>query len=274
MKKFVPLLAIPALAFATLNPDTSGPYTDSNGDSYDRLPRLSDFPDAATFDAVIGHEVFTTRDGHQFQLDRPLTQPEIAQARIDQVIARASQPSGGSGSTIAAAVTTNHPIDEEYRSIYGSTQALKNAVIAEVNLCDAALNSNFGIDFVPSSGQGWDSNDNADIGSLLDEAFNEHGYRGRDMMIALSNDPTPGGAIGVGYIGLPRQLTKKYLGFEAEIMQHEAGHNYTLYHCNDTSCIMYPSLIAANLGSFHNYFESSPSGQNHYSTFNNQRNRY
>jgi len=274
MKKIVPFLAIPALAFASLNPDTAGPYTDSHGNTYNRLPQISDFPDVASFDQAIGHEVFTTRDGHQFQIDRPLTQTELAQALKDQVLARAGQAARGSGSTIAAVVTVNHPVDEEYRGIYGTTQALKNAVLAEVNTCDAALNSNFGIDFVSSSGQAWDSNDSADIGSLLDEAFSEHGYRGKDMMIALSNDPTSGGAIGVGYIGLPRQLTKKYNGLEGEIMQHEAGHNYTLYHCDDSSCIMYPFLIAANLGNFHNYFESSPSGQNHYGTFNNQRNRY
>lgn len=274
MKKFVPLLAIPALAFAALNPDTAGPYIDSHGVSYDRLPQLSDYPNAAAFDAAMGHEVFTTRDGHQFQLDRPLTQTELAQALKDQVVARAGQAARGSGSTIAAVVTVNHPVDEEYRGLYGTTQALKNAVLAEVNTCDSALNSNFGIDFVSSSGQGWDSNDSADIVSLLDEAFSEHGYHGKDMMIALSNDPTSGGAIGIAYIGLPRQLTKKYQGLEGEIMQHEAGHNYTLQHCNDNSCIMYPFLIAANLGNFHNYQESGGSNQNHYATFNNQRNRY
>ena len=92
-------------------------------------------------------------------------------------------------------------------------------------------------------------------------------------MIALSNDSTPGGAIGVGYIGLPRQLTKKYSTLEAEIMQHEAGHNYTLQHCCDNNCIMLSYLVAANLGSFHNYNEGC-SGQNHYSVMNNQKNRY
>jgi len=274
MKKFLPLLAIPALAFTALNPDTSGPYTDSQGNAFNRLPQVSDFATVADFDAAIGHETFTTRNGHQFQVDRELTPAELATALANQVITRAMQPHGGSGATIAAVVTINHPVDEEYRGIYGSTSALRTAVIGEVNTCDAALNSNFGIDFVPSSGNAWDSNDSADIVQLLDEAFAEHGYRGKDMMIALSNDPTSGGAIGVGYIGLPRQLTKKYQGLEGEIMQHEAGHNYTLQHCNQGSCIMYPTLRAANLGTFHNFFESSPSGQNHYSTFNNQRNRY
>jgi len=274
MKKFIPLLAIPALAFTALNPDTSGPYTDSQGNAFNRLPQVSDFANVAAFDAIIGHETFTTRDGHNFQVDRSLTSAEAAQALANQVVTRAMQPHSGSGATIAAVVTVNHPVDEEYRGIYGSTSALKTAVLGEVNTCDAALNSNFGIDFVSSSGQAWDSNDSADIVQLLDEAFNEHGYHGKDMMIALSNDPTPSTAIGVGYIGLPRQLTKKYLGLEGEIMQHEAGHNYTLQHCNVGTCIMYPTLRAANLGNFHNFFENNPSGQNHYSTFNNQRNRY
>lgn len=274
MKKLLPLLAIPALAFTAINPDTAGPYTDSQGNAYNRLPQVSDFATVADFDAAIGHETFTTRNGHQFQIDRELTPTELATALSNQVITRAMQSYGGSGATIAAVVTVNHPVDEEYRGIYGSTSALKTAVLAEVATCDAALNSNFGIDFVSSSGQAWDSNDSADIVGLLDEAYAEHGYNGKDMMIALSNDFTSGGAIGVGYIGWPRQLTKKYQGLEGEIMQHEAGHNYTLQHCNQGSCIMYPSLRAANLGNFHNFFESSPSGQNHYSTFNNQRNRY
>lgn len=274
MKKFLPLLAIPALAFTAINPDTSGPYTDSQGNSFNRLPQVSDFATVAAFDAAIGHETFTTRNGHQFQVDRELTPTELATALANQVITRAMQPRGGSSGTIAAVVTVNLPVDEEYRGIYSTTAALKNAVRGEINDCDAALNSNFGIDLVPSSGNAWDSNDSADIVQLLDEAYSEHGYRGRDMMIALSNDYTSGGAIGVGYIGLPRQLTKKYQGLEGEIMQHEAGHNYTLQHCNQGSCIMYPTLRSANLGNFHNFYESSPSGQNHFTTFNNQRNRY
>ena len=273
MKTFALLLAVPALAFTLSNPDTSGPYTDSHGGVHDRLPQISDFADVASFDAAIGHEVFTTRDGHRFQIDRPLTAAEIAQARKNQVISRAMQPHGGSGATIAAVVTVNHPVDEEYRAIYSTIPALKTAVIAEVAVCDASLNANFGIDFVPTSGQAWDSRDTADIVQLLDEAFSEHGYHGKDMMIALSNDPTPSGAIGVGYIGLPRQLTKKYLGFEGEIMQHEAGHNYTLQHCCDGSCIMFASLHVSSLGNFHNYQEGC-SGQNHFNLFNSQRNRY
>jgi len=56
-------------------------------------------------------------------------------------------------------------------------------------------------------------------------------------------------------------------------MQHEAGHNYTLQHCCDNGCIMLSYLVAANLGSFHNYNESC-SGQNHYNVMNNQKNRY
>jgi hypothetical protein len=273
MKKLLPLLALPALAFVPLNPNSAGPYVDSQGKVWDRLPQPSDFATVAEFDAAIGHETFTTRDGHRFQFDRALTPAEIQQALADQLIARATQPYGGSGSAIRSVVTINLPVDEEYRGLYATTASLKNAVLTEIGICDASLNANFGIDFVPQSGNAWDSNDSADIGSLLDEAYREHGYRGKDMMIALSNDPTPSSAIGIAYIGLPRQLTKKYLGFEGEIMQHEAGHNYTLQHCCDTSCIMYPSLIASSLGQFHNYNESC-SGQNHFSTFNNQRNRY
>ncbi|MHC4379610.1 MAG: M12 family metallo-peptidase [Planctomycetota bacterium] len=273
MKKYALLLAIPALAFVAINPDTSGPYTDSQGVSYDRLPTVADYPTVADFDAAMGHEVFTTRDGHQFQLDRKLTPSELAATLAAQAATRAMQPRGGSGSTIAAVVTTNHPIDEEFRNSYATLQDVKNKVISEVGVCDAALNSNWGIDFVPSSGQQWDSRDTADSGALLDEAFNEHGYNGKDMMIALSDDPGQGGVVGIAYIGLPRQLTFKYNNLEGEIMQHEAGHNYTLYHCGDSTCIMYAFLNGSNLGRFHNFFDGQ-SGQNHYTTMDNQRNRY
>lgn len=273
MKKVALLLALPALAFTSLNNDTAGPYTDSHGNVWTSLPKLSDYASAAEFDAAIGHEVFTTRNGDQFQVDRELTPSEFAAATAMQAITRAAQPTGGSGAFIQAIVTTNHPVDEEYRGAFGTVAALRSHVISEVNFCDAALNSNWGIDMVPSSGQAWDSNDFADIGGLLDEAFSEHGYNGKDMMVALSNDYTSGGAIGIAYLGSPRQLVKKYGTFEAEIMQHETGHNYTLYHCCDNGCIMLSYLVTSNMGSFHNYNESC-SGQNHWGTMNSQRNRY
>ena len=273
MKKFALLLAVPALAFTALNNDSAGPYIDSQGHVWNVLPKVSDYTSAAEFDAIIGHEVFTTRNGDQFQLDRELTPTELANALAVQQATRLMQPRSGSGGSIQAVVTVNLPVDEEYRAAFSNTPALRQHVISEVNFCDAALNSNWGINFVPSSGQAWDSNDSADIGSLLDEAYAEHGYNGKDMMIALSNDSTPGSAIGIGYIGWPRQLTKKYSSLEAEIMQHEAGHNYTLQHCCDGNCIMLSYLVSSNMGNFHNYNESC-SGQNHYGVMNNQKNRY
>jgi len=273
MKKFALLLAIPALGFAALNNDSAGPYVDSHGNVWNTLPKLSDYASAAEFDAAVGHEVFTTRNGDKFQIDRELTPKEFANATAMQAATRMMQPRSGSGGAIQAVVTINLPVDEEYRNAFPNIPTLKSHVIGEVNVCDAALNANWGINFVPASGVAWDSNDSADIGSLLDEAYLEHGYNGKDMMIALSNDYTPGGAIGIAYIGWPRQLTKKYGSFEAEIMQHEAGHNYTLYHCCDNGCIMLSYLVASNLGSFHNYNENC-SGQNHYNVMNNQRNRY
>ena len=273
MKKLTLLLAIAALAFTALSHDSAGPYLDSQGNVWNALPQVSDYASAAEFDAILGHEIFTTRNGEQFQFGRALTPAELASALAVQQVTRLLQPRSGSGGSIQALVTVNLPVDEEYRAAFGNMQTMKQHIISEVNLCDAALNSNWGINFVPSSGQAWDSNDNADISALLNEAFAEHGYQGKDMMIALSNDPTPGGAIGVGYIGLPRQLTKKYQSLEAEIMQHEAGHNYTLQHCCDNTCIMLSTLRASSFGSFHNYNESC-SGQNHFNVMNNQKNRY
>mgnify|MGYP000155001272 CR=1 FL=1 len=273
MKKIATILAVAALAAVVVNPDTSGPYTDSHGNIYHILPQISDFPTVADFDAAIGHEIFTTRDGRKFQIDRPLTPSELATALANQVVNRALQPNPGSFNGIAAVVTINHPVDEEYRGSFVNIPSLKTYVINEMSVADQALYANWGINFVSQSGQKWDSNDNADMGSLLDEAYREHGLRGKDMMVALTADPTSGGAIGIAYIGLPRQLTYKYYSLEGEIIQHEAGHNYTLYHCSDSTCIMYPYLNGNNLGRFHDYYDST-AGQNHYSVFGNQKNRY
>ncbi len=273
MKILVPVLAVAAFAFVAVDPNTSGPYTDSQGRVYDRLPSPSDFASVAEFDARFGHEVFTTRDGRRFQIDRELTPEELSQALEDQLIGRNWRNQMNSGLHTTASVSTNNPVDEEFRGAFSSIASLKNYVMGEVDVADAALIANWGIDLVPTTGQAWDSNDSADIVQLLDEAYAEHGLNGQDMMTAWSNDYTSGGAIGVAYIGLPRLLTKKYNGLEGEIMQHEVGHTYTCYHCNDNTCIMYPYLIASNLGNFHNYYEST-SGQNHWNVMNNQKNRY
>jgi len=115
MKKIATILAVAALAAVVVNPDTSGPYTDSHGNIYHILPQISDFPTVADFDAAIGHEIFTTRDGRKFQIDRPLTPSELATALANQVVNRALQPNPGSFNGIAAVVTINHPVDENAR---------------------------------------------------------------------------------------------------------------------------------------------------------------
>ena len=175
MKKFALLLAIPALAFTALNNDTAGPYVDSHGQVWNTLPKLSDYASAAEFDAAVGHEVFTTRDGDKFQIDRELTPKELANATALQAATRLMQPRSGSGGAIQAVVTINLPVDDEYRASFPNIPTLKSHVISEVNICDAALYSNWGINFVPASGEAWDSNDSADISGLLNEAYAEHG---------------------------------------------------------------------------------------------------
>ncbi len=274
MKKFLlPLLALPALAALPLNSNTSGPYVDSQGHVWDTLPSPSQYSSAAEFDAKFSREIFTTRDGHQFQIDRPLTTEEIAENRAMDQLSQGFTRMQGSGNGLRASVSTNNPVDEEYRALYATTGALKTAIFAEVADADAAMKANWGIDLVPTKGAFWDSNDTADIVGLLDEAFAEHGYAGMDMMNAWSNDPTSGGAIGVAYIGLPRALVKKYQGWEGNILEHEVGHTYTLQHCCDGNCTMQSVLDIGALGGFHNYSESC-SGQNHSSVMNSQKNRY
>ena len=265
-------LAASALAFAPLT--TSGPYLDSKGQVWFELPKLSDYPDAATFDNLFGHEVFTTAQGQQFQIDRPWTAEELAQNVLQGQINQALRPQPGPGGNIRATVRSWHPVDEEYRANFATIPLLKTHVRGVVDRATAAMNANWGILLKANSGFKWDSNDNGDIVDLLDEAWREgNGTNGLEIMIALSDDPTPGGAIGVAYLGLPRQLVKKYQTFEAEIMEHETGHNYTLNHCCDNNCIMQPFLDVGAFGNFHNYQENC-SGQNHYATMNNQKNRY
>lgn len=274
MKKLLlSLVALPAVAALALDPDTSGPYWDSHGRAWDRLPSPDDYATYAEFDGKFAHEVFTTRDGHRFQIDRNLSAEEIAvNVAISQLMG-GFQRTQGSGSGLRAAVSTNNPVDEEYRALYSSVSSLRAAILAEVADADAGMLANWGIDIVPTKGAAWDSKDTADIVGLLDEAFREHGYAGQDMMNAWSADPTSGGAIGVAYIGLPRALVKKYNGWEGNILEHEIGHTYTLQHCCDSSCTMQAYLDTGALGNFHAYVESC-SGQNHYNVMNNQKNRY
>ncbi len=270
-------LVIGILAAAVAAPlanNTSGPYTDTKGNVWNTLPALSDYATAEEFDALYASEVFTTKDGNRFQIDRPWTAAEASQySVIDNFLGWSRQ---GSGNGLRATVNCTHPVDEEYRAKFSSIPPLRTYVIALVELADDALFANWGINFVPRKGYRWDSNDSGDIVQLLDEAYREGGgLNGQDMMIAFSADSTPGGAIGVGYIGLPRQLTKWYQSQSAQaaICQHEAGHNYTLQHCCDNNCIMQSFLDLGAFGNFHNYNENC-SGQNHWSTMNNQRNRY
>jgi hypothetical protein len=268
-------LAIGLLITAAALPLSSGQYIDSTGQVYNQLPNLSDFNSAGEFDARFATEVFTNHNGMQFQVDRPWTAEE--EAYYGMLSGFINPNTKGSGNGLRANVTCTHPVDEEYRSAFGNVyNSIKNNVVTVVEMADNALQSNWGINFVPRKGYSWDSNDNGDIVQLLDEAYSEGGgLNGQDMMIAFSNDPTPGGAIGVGYIGWPRQLSTLYGNqlAQASIVQHEAGHNYTLQHCCDGNCIMQAYLDTGAFGGFHNYSENC-SGQNHYSTMNSQRNRY
>ncbi|TAH37407.1 MAG: hypothetical protein EYC70_10585 [Planctomycetota bacterium] len=265
------LLTLAMLALAQA-PAPGGPYLDSHGNLHASLPRLSDYPDAETFDALWANEVFFDGVGY-FQIDRPWTPEELA---AQTQFFGHFQPRSGPGGSIRATVRTHHPVDEEYRALYGTTAALKSHIVEVVEGADNALESNWSINLVPSTGYAWDSNDSADISSLLDEAYNEGGgLNGQCLMIAYSNDSTPGGAIGVGYLGLPRCLVKRYLNTlnEQAITQHEVGHTYTLNHCCDNNCIMQSFLDTGAFGNFHNYNENC-SNQNHTSVMNAQRNRY
>lgn len=272
-KTLYAFLALPALAALAVAPSTSGPYRDSSGKYWDSLPAPADYGSAAAWDAKFSREIFTTRDGNAFQIDRALTAEELAVNVALNQFNGGFKRSQGSGYNVRASVSTNNPVDEEYRSYYSTTAALKSAVFADVAVAEAAMLANWGIDIVPTKGKFWDSNDSADIVGLLDEAFAECGYAGMDMMTAWSADPTPGGAIGVAYIGLPRLLVKRYNGFEGNIMEHEIGHTYTLLHCCDGNCTMQSVLDTGALGGFHAYNESC-SGQNHFSVMNSQKNRY
>lgn len=273
MRSFALLSALAAVEFAAAPADTRGPYRDESGRTWAQLPSPRDFPSYAAWDAEFAQEVFTARDGRRFQLDRELTPAELAENLALRQFAGALRAPPGSGSHLRAAVTTHNPVDEEYRALYPAAADLKAAIRAEVARAEAAMLAQWGIDLVAVSGAQWDSNDNADIVALLAEAVVEHGGAGRDMMHAWSADPTPGGAIGVGYLGLPQLLVKKYHGLEGNILEHEIGHTYTLKHCCDPDCTMQSVLDVGALGNFHHYLEAC-SGQDHFQKMDNQRNRY
>jgi hypothetical protein len=269
----IPLVAAGTLAATMTDPNTSGPYVDSQGITYDALPAPWDFPTYADFDARFANETFTTRNGDQFQLDRELTPAEIAVNQANQQLNQGWRTFQGSGNNVRASVSTNNPCDEEFRANYATTNDLKNAVLGFVSSSETAMLANWAIDLVPTKGAFWDSNDNADIVGLIDEAYAEHGLNGTDMMNAWSDDPGTGGAIGVAYIGLPRLLVMEYLSFEANIHEHEVGHTYTLQHCCDGNCTMQAVLDTGAFHGFHNYNENC-SNQNHFSVMNTQKNRY
>lgn len=267
------ILGLATLAATSVNPDTSGPYVDSHGGVWDALPHPDQYPSYAAFDALFSNEIFTTRDGNRFQLDRALTAVELASSRAKQQLRQSFINAQGSGNNVRAAVSTNNPVDEEFVALFATINDVKAYVVAKAAIADASMKSKWSIDMVPTKGALWDSKDTNDIVALLDEAYSEHGLAGTDMMQAWSADPTPSSAIGVAYIGLPRLLVKKYLTFEGNILEHEIGHTYTLQHCCDTNCTMQAVLDTGALGGFHNYNESC-SGQNHTSVMNTQKNRY
>lgn len=273
MKKLLLPLSGFALAAATLSTDTSGPYVDSQGNAYAELPKPSDFATVAEYDARFAHEVFTTRNGDRFQLDRELTPQEIADNLAKQQVNNNWRTFQGSGNNVRASVSTNNPCDEEFRANFATVTDLRNFVTGVVTSSEAHMLATWGIDLVVTKGAAWDSRDTADIVGLLDEAFAEHGYAGMDMMNAWSDDPTSGGAIGVAYLGSPRLLVKEYQTFEANIHEHEVGHTYTLNHCCDGNCTMQAVLDTGAFHGFHNYQENC-SGQNHTSVMNSQKNRY
>ncbi|KAA3605813.1 MAG: hypothetical protein DWQ01_18590 [Planctomycetota bacterium] len=270
------LVVIGALAVSSLfaaTGDTSGPYTDSKGNVWDTLPKVSDYADVATYDALFAHEVFTTRDGKQFHIDRALTPEEEAWASSLHQFNQNIVPEPKSGGSFRATVTTHHPVDEEYQATESGIPALKSEIIGIVEDADNYLYTEFAINYVPTTGRLWDSNDNADIVQLLDEAWNENGgLNGQDMEYAFSDDYTPGGAVGVAYINWPQALGKDYEPYENIIYQHETGHNYGLYHCCSSSCVM---ISYVNPGGYNNLHTGTSCGiSSHYNQWNNARNKY
>ena len=136
------LLGLSTLAALTLSPDTGGPYRDSSGRVWDRLPTPSDYASVAEFDAKFANELFTTRDGHQFQIDRELSAEEIAVNHAIGQFMNGFQRAPGSGNGLRASVSTNNPVDEEYFALYANASALKTALFAEVADADNAMRIN------------------------------------------------------------------------------------------------------------------------------------
>ncbi|WDV45637.1 M12 family metallo-peptidase [Clostridiaceae bacterium M8S5] len=133
--------------------------------------------------------------------------------------------------SITVKVTT--PCDDEWRSKYSSW---KNEAYKSVERADDELLSKFGIDFTVTSQPAWSSSQTTAIG-LLDEAYDEHGTGGADLMIAFSGrKPSDASVAGMGYLGEPGCIIfDNGYNINAETVQHEVGHNYGLSHCQDES---------------------------------------
>lgn len=131
------------------------------------------------------------------------------------------------------------PCDEEYRAAKGSNWES----IAENRILDASylLWDKFHI-IVYADAIEWTSDHSSgtldDAIDLWDEARadNYNAMNGYDLMTALSGQNAPI----LGYAGTPGGNSSINFGpwYENRTIQHEWGHNYTVYHHSTPACIM------------------------------------
>lgn len=149
-------------------------------------------------------------------------------------------------------VNVSSPCDEEWRAKYPNNWMWQaNRAIEDA---DEMMRTRFNIDLRSISQKYWDSNDSADPNgsSLLDEAWNEWGLSGADLMIAFSAQRSNWG--GWGYV-LGSGCLIFDQGYEANcsVVRHEVGHNYG---CDDHYDDATPYPYACVMNDSYNQYNS------------------
>lgn len=138
----------------------------------------------------------------------------------------------------------NEPCDQSWRNKYPDSwmwQAYR--VVAE---SDHILEDKIGVQFRSKSQKYWNRSSTSDS-AQLNEAIDEWGLSGADMMIAFSAY-LPGTTMGLAKLGKPYAIIFDY-GYDANwgVGQHEVGHTYGLHdyctgkqsdNCCTNACIM------------------------------------
>jgi hypothetical protein len=130
------------------------------------------------------------------------------------------------------------PCDQNWRTRYSDWQYEANRAVERA---DDSLHTNFGIDYQSVAQREWNSGTLTSTYDLVRDARSQYGLSNNaDIMVAFSGKDGGGTAGEVYAIGDPHSVIMD-LGYtyNAETVQHETGHSYTLRHiAGDNNCVM------------------------------------